>query len=96
MDDWLTLSMLLKTDFHHVVTVKKTFNTNLQGILFRWRIIYPNFETMKTSITFILSALILYTACKHEIINPIPGSPQDTIVVNNPTNPNHLSEAPAP
>jgi hypothetical protein len=35
MDSRSTFIMLLKTDFHHVVTVKKTFNTNLQGILFR-------------------------------------------------------------
>lgn len=62
----------------------ETFNTNLQGILFRRRIIYPNFEIMKTSLTLLIASVLLYTACKHEMINPLPGSPQDTVVVNNP------------
>jgi uncharacterized membrane protein len=39
---------------------------------------------MKTSLTFLIASVLLYTACKHEMINPLPGNPQDTVVVNNP------------
>lgn len=47
---------------------------------------------MKTKLTIIIALVLLYTACKHEIINPVPGSPQDTIVINNPTNPTVKSD----